>query len=103
MVTGKYPEHDGAEERRRGAGLQMIEDIKKKMRAIPGMDILLAQDWALPWVEELGRETVKRILNGELTRIRRQMLTSENTDLSPEGLRKVLESLLAAEGRPRPH
>ena len=33
----------------------MIEDIKKKMRAIPGMDILLAQDWVLPWVGELGR------------------------------------------------
>ena len=79
----------------------MIEDIKKKMRAIPGMDILLAQDWALPWVGELGRETVKRVLNGELTRIRRRMLAGEETDLSPEGLRKVLESLLAAEGRPR--
>ena len=40
----------------------MIEDIKKKMRAIPGMDILLAQDWVLPWVGELGWETVKRVM-----------------------------------------
>ena len=41
----------------------MIEDIRKKMREIPGMDILLAQDWALPWIGELGRETVKRVRN----------------------------------------
>lgn len=79
----------------------MIEDIKKKMRAIPGMDILLIQDWVLPWIGELGRDTVKRVLNGELTRIRRRMLAGEDTDLSPEPLRKRFESLLAAEGRPR--
>lgn len=79
----------------------MIEDIKKKMRAIPGMDILLAQDWMLPWIGELGRDTVKRVLNGELTRIRRRMLAGEDADVSEEALRRIFESLLAAEGRPR--
>ena len=39
----------------------MIEDIRKKMREIPGMDILLAQDWALPWIGELKRETKKKL------------------------------------------
>ena len=79
----------------------MIEDIKKKMRGIPGMDILLTQDWALPWIGELGRETVKRVLNGELTRIRRRMLAGEDRDVSAEALEKELEPLLAAEARPR--
>lgn len=79
----------------------MIEDIKKKMRAIPGMDILLAQDWMLPWIGELGRDTVKRVLNGELTSIRRRMLAGEDADVSEEALRRIFESLLAAEGRPR--
>ena len=47
-----------------------VEDIKRKLRAIPGMDILLAQDWARPWMERVGRETVKQAINGELTAIR---------------------------------
>ena len=72
----------------------MIEDIRKKMREIPGMDILLAQDWALPWIGELGRETVKRVLNGELTRIRRRMLAGEDADISADALKKNFEALL---------
>ena len=70
----------------------MIEDIRKKMREIPGMDILLTQDWVLPWIGELGRETVKRVLNGELTRIRRRMLAGEDTDVSADALRKKFEA-----------
>jgi len=79
----------------------MIEDIRKKMREIPGMDILLAQDWALPWIGELGRETVKRVLNGELTRIRRRMLAGEDADISVDALKKNFEALLSREGLPR--
>ncbi len=79
----------------------MIEDIKKKMRAIPGMDILLAQEWTLPWIEELGRETVKRVLNGELTLIRRRMLAGEEPDISSEALQECFQALLLAESRPR--
>ncbi|MDR1733212.1 MAG: L-seryl-tRNA(Sec) selenium transferase [Synergistaceae bacterium] len=79
----------------------MIDEIKMKMRAIPGMDVLLEQEWARRWQPNLGRETVKQVFNGELTRIRRRILEGENVDLSPEGLRQVLESLLKTEGRRR--
>ena len=79
----------------------MIEDIRKKMREIPGMDILLTQDWVLPWIGELGRETVKRVLNGELTRIRRRMLAGEDADISVDALKKNFEALLSREGLPR--
>jgi L-seryl-tRNA(Ser) seleniumtransferase len=77
----------------------MIDDIRLKMRAIPGMDVLLEKEWALPWQKELGRETVKRIFNEELTRVRRRILEGENTETSPEALRPVLEGLLKARNR----
>ena len=57
-----------------------VEDIKRKLRAIPGMDVLLAQDWARPWIERAGRETVKRVINGELTAVRRRMLAGQEED-----------------------
>ena len=55
-----------------------VEEIRKKMRAIPGMDILLAQEWAVPWIERLGREAVKRAFNAELTALRRRILAGED-------------------------
>ena len=79
----------------------MIDDIKQKMRSIPGMDILLEKEWTQPWQKELGRDTVKRVFNAELTRIRRQLLESQDTDVSQEALREALEALLGAEGRRR--
>ena len=79
----------------------MIDDIRKKMRSIPGMDGLLEQEWTLPWQKELGRDTVKRVFNEELTRIRRSFLEGKDCDISLEALRTALESLLKAEGRPR--
>ncbi|MDR1048186.1 MAG: L-seryl-tRNA(Sec) selenium transferase, partial [Synergistaceae bacterium] len=78
----------------------MIEDIRQKMRAIPGMDTLLEKEWALPWQKELGRETVKRIFNGELERLRRRILEGGDP-ASPEELRAALEKLLKAQGRCR--
>ncbi|NLL36973.1 MAG: L-seryl-tRNA(Sec) selenium transferase [Fretibacterium sp.] len=69
------------------------------MRSIPGMDILLAQDWSLPWQEELGRETVKRHFNADLTQIRRKLLEGEIEDVSMDALRLLLEKNLELERR----
>ena len=77
-----------------------VEDIKRKMRTIPGMDILLTQEWAGPWVERMGREAVKRVINGELTALRRRMLAGVDEDVSLEGLRRACLTSLAAAERP---
>ncbi|MBR1672258.1 MAG: L-seryl-tRNA(Sec) selenium transferase [Fretibacterium sp.] len=84
----------------------VVEDIRKRMRAIPGMDILLAQEWAAPWIEKLGREAVKRVFNAELTGLRRQMLAAEG-DGAPipagdilEHMKEVCLSALARAERP---
>jgi L-seryl-tRNA(Ser) seleniumtransferase len=78
----------------------MIDDIRQKMREIPGMDILLEKEWVLPWQKELGRETVKRIFNEELARVRRNILEGKDAaKTSPEALRPVLEGLLKARSR----
>jgi L-seryl-tRNA(Ser) seleniumtransferase len=74
----------------------MIDDIRQKMREIPGMDILLEKEWVQPWRKELGRETVKRLFNEELARIRRRILEGKDTKTSPDDLRPVLEELLKA-------
>lgn len=77
----------------------MIEDIKQKMRTIPGMDILLEQDWTKPWQKELGRDSVKRIFNAELTQVRRLLLEGTDIDVSQEAMKKNLEKLLKLEGQ----
>jgi L-seryl-tRNA(Ser) seleniumtransferase len=77
----------------------MIDGIRRKMREIPGMDILLAKEWVLPWQKALGRETVKRIFNEELARVRRRILEGEDAATSPEALKPVLEELLKARRR----
>ena len=94
----------------------MNEDIKRKMRSIPGMDILLEKEWTARWLEKLGRDTVKQIFSAELDRIRRELLRSvaglsaagldaaeldKNADFSPEALRASLEALLEARARRR--
>ncbi len=79
----------------------MIDEIRQKMRSIPGMDILLEKEWTRSWQAELGRDTVKRIFNDELTRMRRSLLEGADADVSPEALRQRLENLLKEEGRRR--
>ena len=82
----------------------MNDEIKRKMRSIPGMDALLEKEWVAPWQEKLGRDTVKQIFGAELTRIRQTLLSGDsgkNADLSPEGLQASLEALLEAQARRR--
>ncbi|MBQ9566310.1 MAG: L-seryl-tRNA(Sec) selenium transferase [Synergistaceae bacterium] len=76
------------------------EDFKKRMRAIPGMDILLSQEWAAPWIERLGRDAVKRVMTGELSAIRRRLLAGADESVSPERLREVCLTALGRAERP---
>ena len=78
-----------------------VEDIRKKMRAIPGMDILLTQEWAAPWIEKLGREAVKRAFNTELTALRRRILAGEDEPGTgfPERVKALCLASLAAADR----
>ena len=78
----------------------MVNDIEQRMRAIPAMDVLLEKEWTVPWQKQLGRETVKRVFNEELSRIRQGLLQGEG-DTSVETLEKNLKVLLAAAGRRR--
>jgi L-seryl-tRNA(Ser) seleniumtransferase len=83
-----------------------IDGIEQKMRSIPGMDILLEKEWTVPWQNALGRDTVKRVFNEELARIRQRLLTrstengvEDGADVSPETLRETLEALLRVKAR----
>jgi L-seryl-tRNA(Ser) seleniumtransferase len=88
-----------------------IDGIEQKMRLIPGMDVLLEQEWTRPWQAELGRSTVKRVFGEELARVRQRLLKGknggknerenegENPDVSPRALRKTLEALLKSKAR----
>ncbi|MCR5346539.1 MAG: L-seryl-tRNA(Sec) selenium transferase [Fretibacterium sp.] len=78
-----------------------VEEIRKRMRTIPGMDILLAQEWALPWIERMGREAVKRAFNTELTSLRRRILAGEIEpgDGFMERVKELCLSSLAAAGK----
>jgi L-seryl-tRNA(Ser) seleniumtransferase len=80
-----------------------MDGIEQKMRMIPGMDVLLEKEWTAPWQSELGRETVKRVFNEELARVRQRLLTTKDADdaadVSPEALRETLEALLRAKAR----
>ena len=71
------------------------------LRAIPGMDSLLAQEWAIPWIEKLGRETVKRAFNAELAALRRRILAGEEQidDGFPERVKALCLASLAAADR----
>lgn len=62
-----------------------VEDIRKRMREIPGMDTLLGQDWAELWSQRLGRERVKGVIDGELTALRRRLLSGSEEDPAAVG------------------
>ena len=51
--------------------------MKQKLREIPGMDIILSYEWVQSWLEKLGRVRVKRIINNELAKIRKNILEDD--------------------------
>ncbi|GHS94334.1 L-seryl-tRNA(Sec) selenium transferase [Synergistales bacterium] len=79
----------------------MIEKIKQKIKTIPGMDILLEQEWTKNAQAELGRDTVKRIFNEELAKLRHLILSGSDVDVSLDSLKLTLEVVLREQVRPR--
>lgn len=77
-----------------------VDDIRQKMRMIPAMDIMLANEWVKPWLERLGRDSVKRIIGENLTALRRNMLAGADEDVSPERLERLCTAALAEAERP---
>ena len=54
-----------------------MSNIGQKLKAIPAMDIILNADWLQSWLEKLGRMRVKRIINDELSQIRKNILEND--------------------------
>lgn len=54
-----------------------MSNIGQKLKAIPAMDIILKADWLQSWLEKLGRMRVKRIINDELSQIRKNILEND--------------------------
>ncbi|MBQ6969921.1 MAG: L-seryl-tRNA(Sec) selenium transferase, partial [Synergistaceae bacterium] len=59
-----------------------MSDIRQRLSAIPGMDIILNYDWVQAWIDELGRMRVKRVINKELSEIRRSILENDAAEFS---------------------
>lgn len=56
------------------------QNKNKNLRSIPGMDIVLAQEWTEDWIKKIGRSTVKKIINSELSVVRSKILKNENEE-----------------------
>ncbi|MBQ7264008.1 MAG: L-seryl-tRNA(Sec) selenium transferase [Synergistaceae bacterium] len=69
------------------------------MRSIPGMDVLLGQDRMAVWIERLGRGATKRIIDRELTALRRRMLSGSDEDISMVSIERLCTVALAAAQR----
>lgn len=64
-----------------------MPDIGQRLRAIPGMDIILNYDWVQDWTERIGKIRVKREINKELGEIRGRILSDEGFEFSADEFR----------------
>ena len=64
-----------------------MSDIRQRLSAIPGMDIILNYDWVQAWIDELGRMRVKRVINKELSEIRRSILENDAAEFSHDAFK----------------
>lgn len=55
-------------------------EIGQRLRAIPGMDIILNYDWVQTWSEKIGRMRIKRIIDKKLSEIRKNILENEQAE-----------------------
>ena len=75
-------------------------DKEQRLRAIPGMDIILAYDWVQAWENKLGRLRIKRVINQELAKIRTQILENEELDFNAASFRNSCENAFTFASRP---
>ena len=62
-------------------------DTGQRLRAIPGMDIILNSDWLGSYLEKLGRMRVKRIINKKLSQTRKNILENEEAEFNYDEFR----------------
>ena len=77
-----------------------MSDKGQKLRAIPGMDIILGYDWVHTWEAKLGRLRIKRIINKELANIRTKILDSDESEFIPDEFKKSCLLAFAFASRP---
>lgn len=64
------------------------------LRSLPAMDELLENSWIFTYVEKIGRETVKKILNELMSEIRQEVIEGDLNEISMSYIRKRAENLL---------
>ena len=74
-------------------------DKGQKLRAIPAMDIVLGYDWVQAWQQRLGRMRIKRVINHELSEIRRAIIENDG-EFSPDTFKESCLNALASASRP---
>ena len=77
-----------------------MPDIRQRLSAIPGMDIILNYDWVQDWTDRIGRIRVKREINRELSEIRQKILSDEGYEFSPEEFRASCLNAFVCASRP---
>ena len=68
---------------------------RQRLSEIPGMDIILNYDWVQAWIEKLGRVRVKRVINKELSVIRKNILEDDSAVFSSEDFKSSCLTALA--------
>ena len=68
---------------------------RQRLSEIPGMDIILNYDWVQAWIEKLGRVRVKRVINKELSAIRKNILEDDSAVFSSEDFKSSCLTALA--------
>lgn len=76
-----------------------MADIGQKLKVIPAMDVILGADWVQTWLERLGRERVKRIINKELSIIRADII-EHGIDFSYDDFKASCLNALTFAARP---
>ena len=77
-----------------------MSDMRQRLSEIPGMDIILGCEWLQKWLDELGRMRVKRVINNELSEIRRRILNDEDYAFSADSFRESCVKALSSASRP---
>ena len=75
-------------------------DKRQRLRAIPGMDIILGYDWVQDWTDRLGRMRIKREINRELSATRTRLLEDEGFEFSAEEFRASCVRAFVSASRP---
>lgn len=77
----------------------MSENLNERLREIPGIDIILSQDWLSKWLKSLGHNKVKEILNAELSKIRARIKNNSGEKFSLYDFISRCEKIFSSESR----